>query len=121
MPFTKKTINPPEPNVDVAPMTAEPAPIALVTLAAELPDMSIAELVARLGPDDVFIEPATGLRCVSIETCRRVIDEHHANAVRRAKAMAENEARLLAAYTAPVRADEYAEGLAAAGIRSGQR
>lgn len=101
-PFTKKDINPTEPTIAPEPI-AQPAPIALVTLAAELPDLSIGELLARLGTDDVFIEPATGLRCVSVETCRRVIDEHAAAAVRRVAAQRVNEAKMLANLPRPTR------------------
>ena len=51
----------------------EPAPISLVTIAAELEEHPGA-LVHRLG-GEVLIEPATGLRCVTVETCRRLLDE----------------------------------------------
>ena len=94
----------------------EPAPISLVTLAAELEEYPGA-LVHRLG-DGVFIEPATGLRCVSVATCRRLLDER--------RELDEEMARRIA-ETPPAQppprwvADEVLEGLAHRGFPGGAR
>ena len=56
-------------------LTLEPAepPISLVTIAGELGE-PIDALAFRVA-DDVFLEARSGLRCVSVATCRRLIDE----------------------------------------------
>lgn len=63
-------------DVEVVMFTPDPAPISLATLAAEL-DEPIDKLMIRLDTE-IFVDELTHLRCVSVETCRRVIDEHDA-------------------------------------------
>ncbi len=96
-----------------------PAPISVVTLAGEL-DEPIGSLVNRLG-DDVFVETLTGLRCVTVETCRRLVDERDRRQAERA-AIVRQEREDAAKVARPARltaSDSYLDEIALRGLQTG--
>ena len=121
--------------VDVADdiqVTLSPAPelpISVATLAGEL-GIAVDRLADQLG-DDVFVDEATGLRCITVGTCRRTIDARHdaqaaavADAVdrlaaateRRRVARAARDAEMAARHALAASGDDVLSGIADRGF-----